>query len=399
MQHLYIHVPFCSRRCSYCDFAIAVRREIPAGRYVAAVLKEHDLKRLHGAWDPAPLETLYLGGGTPSKLPPEQVARLVTHFLQCDRSDSPIPHSPSPLSTVPHHTGVTRSGCAEPEVTLEVNPEDVSPRAVENWFSAGVNRISLGVQSFDQPVLEWMHRTHRTEQAVAAVRLLQQSPIESVSLDLIFALPRELKADFAADLHRAVELGPDHISAYGLTVEPKTPLSRWIARGATVPAAESRYADEFMLAHEVLSSVGYHHYEVSNYARPGHESQHNRAYWCGVPYGALGPSAHSFDGVERSWNVRHWAEYERVVAGGNLPVAGWERLTPDQQRLERVYLSLRTAGGLRYDGPGDLDPTVLEAALASGWIVVAAGRARLTPAGWLRLDALVAALTTSGKGG
>jgi oxygen-independent coproporphyrinogen-3 oxidase len=399
MQHLYIHVPFCSRRCSYCDFAIAVRREIPAGRYVAAVLKEHDLKRLHGAWDAAPLETLYLGGGTPSKLPPEQVARIVTHFLVRDSSESPILHRPSPPFTVPHHPGLARHGRAEPEVTLEANPEDVYPRAVENWLSAGVNRVSLGVQSFDQRVLDWMHRTHRAEQASDAVRLLQQSRIESVSLDLIFALPRELQADFAADLHRAVELGPDHISAYGLAVEPKTPLSRWIARGDAVPVAEGRYTDEFMLAHEILSGAGYHHYEVSSYARPGHESQHNRAYWCGVPYGALGPAAHSFDGVERSWNVRNWAEYERVVVTGSLPVAGRERLTPDQQRLERVYLSLRTAKGLRYDGLGDLEPTVLEAALDSGWMVVAAGMARLTPAGWLRLDALVAALTTSGKGG
>jgi oxygen-independent coproporphyrinogen-3 oxidase len=399
MQHLYVHVPFCSRRCSYCDFAIAVRRQVPASRYVAAVLKEHELKRLRGAWDSAPLETLYLGGGTPSKLPPEQVARLVTHFLARDSSEATIPQRSSPLFTGPHQPGLARLGCVQPEVTLEVNPEDVSPHAVEIWLSAGVNRVSLGVQSFDQHVLEWMHRTHRAQQAIDAVRLLQQSRIGSVSVDLIFALPREVRGHFETDLHRAVELGPDHISAYGLTVEPRTPLSRWIARGDTVPAAEGSYADEFILAHEILSGAGYDHYEVSSYARPGHESQHNGAYWCGGPYGALGPAAHSFDGVERHWNVRNWAEYERVVAGGDLPVAGRERLTPDQRRLERVYLSLRTAKGLPDDGLGDLEPTVLEAALDSGWMAIAAGLARLTPAGWLRLDALVAALTTSGKGG
>src|SRR5438046_1398912 len=371
MPHLYVHVPFCRRRCSYADFSIAVRKRIPAREYVEAVLQELALVR--DSSDGA-LETLYLGGGTPSLLPPEAIDTLVRSIR-------------NPQSAIRNDV----------EVTLEANPEDVTPDNARAWRESGVNRVSLGAQSFDDRVLKWMHRPHDVARIGHAVRALRAAGIDNISLDLIFALPAELERDWARDLDLACSLLPAHLSLYGLTVEERTPLARWISRGATSAAADERYADEYLLAHVRLASCGYHFYEVSNAERDGPRSRHNSAYWSGRAYWGLGPAAHSFDGRVRRWNLAAWEAYRRALVAGLPPVEAEEVLTEEQQELERLYLALRTDAGLpltaRYRPPPP--PTVHW--VERGWVEVREQRLVCRPEGWLRLDALVGDLTGAGR--
>ncbi|MGH7568074.1 MAG: radical SAM family heme chaperone HemW [Gemmatimonadales bacterium] len=369
MRHLYLHVPFCVRRCSYCDFSIAVRRRIPAREYVDAIRRELALVQ-PGADS---LETVYLGGGTPSLLPADAVTTLLKDVFS-------LTHS---LRTVSRYAV---------EVTLEANPEDVTPANAAAWARAGINRVSLGAQSFDDAVLRWMHRSHDAARIGEAVRTLRAAGIENLSLDLIFGLPAELRRDWARDLERALALLPPHLSLYGLTVEPRTPLARWVSRGATAPPSDERYAEEYLVAHERLGRAGYRFYEVSNAARDDRRSRHNAAYWSGDPYLGLGPAAHSFDGRARRWNVAAWEAYRRRLAAGRAPVESEERLTAEQRELERLYLSLRTVEGLEQAA---CPPDRLTAWAGHGWVESGGGRVVCTPEGWLRLDALLADLTAA----
>jgi oxygen-independent coproporphyrinogen-3 oxidase len=308
------------------------------------------------------VDTIYFGGGTPSRLQPAALGRIV-NAVRSDRGLAP-----------------------GAEVTLEANPDDVTAERVARWRTAGVNRVSLGVQSFDPGVLRWMHRTHAAAQAERAVELLRRGGIERLSLDLIFGLPAALGRDWDADLEQALALGAGHLSLYGLTVEPHTPLAHWTLRGEATPADERSYAAEFLAAHERLAAAGYEHYEVSNYARPGERAVHNSAYWQRRPYLGLGPSAHSGVGRDRWWNVREWAAYERAACGGEALVAGHERLDDEARRLESLYLGLRTIDGVPAAEVADAERWI-----AAGWAERAGDRLRLTAEGWLRLDSLVAA--------
>jgi oxygen-independent coproporphyrinogen-3 oxidase len=258
------------------------------------------------------------------------------------------------------------------------------------WRAAGVNRISLGAQSFDPGVLRWMHRTHDAAQISGAVEVLRSAGITELSLDLIFGLPALLERDWSADLDQVLALAPDHLSLYGLTVEERTPLARWAARGAVIPVDDERYAAEFLAAHERLRQAGYEHYEVSNYARPGRRARHNSAYWRRATYLGLGPSAHSAWDGGRRWNQRDWAEYERRLGEGASVVEGEERLEPAGVRLEELYLGLRTSDGIAAER---VPAEAAERWAASGWAEIADGRLRLTPEGWLRLDGLVASVS------
>ena len=364
-MHLYVHIPFCARRCSYCDFAIAVRRDVPSDAFASAVLSEWRRWQAHEAWPASPIvETVYFGGGTPSRLDPAAVARVL-HAIRAERPLSPAA-----------------------EITLEANPDDVTPRAAAAWVAAGINRVSLGVQSFDPGVLEWMHRTHSAAQVPAAVATLRAAGITDLSLDLIFALPQSLHRDWASDLDQALALEPEHLSLYGLTVEPHTPLGRWTARAEIRPLDDDAYAAEFLLADARLADAGFEHYEVSNAARPGRRARHNSAYWRRAPFIGLGPSAHSGFGATRQWNLRDWAAYQRAVTAGGSLVAGRETLDPAALRLEQLYLGLRTSDGVP---ASDIPAPIADQWTLAGWAVLD-DRIRLTPEGWLRLDGLVASL-------
>ena len=390
MPHLYFHVPFCRRRCSYCDFSIAVRKRIPAREYVEAVKAELDAIRVssgwvnpgampRGSWGPD-LSTIYFGGGTPSLLPPEAIRELIQEAVLGGLTPGPRPGANGDRSS------------DEVEITLEANPEDVTSEAGSAWRHAGVNRISLGAQSFDDHVLRWMHRPHDAARIEAAVGTLRAAGFDNVSLDLIFALPAELGRDWRRDLDAAIHLAPAHLSLYGLTVEPRTPLARWVSRGAASAPDDDRYAEEYLLAHERLGAAGFVFYEVSNAARDRRRSRHNCAYWSGRPYRGLGPAAHSFDGRSRFWNLSAWEAYRRAVAAGHSPVEAEELLTDEQRELERLYLALRTTDGLPATA---VPPDRLTAWVGVGWVEVKWGRAVCTPEGWLRLDALVRDLTLS----
>ena len=276
------------------------------------------------------------------------------------------------------------------EVTLEANPEDITPDAVRAWRDAGINRLSVGVQSFDDRVLVWMHRTHDAAGARRAVALARDAGIENISIDLIFAVPTSVGRDWRSDIDAALELRLPHLSVYGLTVEPRTPLGRWVARNETVEAPEDSFETEFLLAHERITASGLEHYEVSNYGAPGRHSRHNWSYWGRVPYAGLGPSAHEFDGATRRWNTEAFAAWETLAASGGDTTAGSERLDDDQALSEQTYLSLRAAHGLPLTSP-------LAAQTArwvdAGWATSDAGTLRLTATGWLRLDALASDLT------
>ena len=364
-RHVYTHVPFCARRCSYCDFAIAVRREVPVSEYLDAL--EAELSIRLGAPERHEVDTLYFGGGTPSRLGGRGLGvavELVSRWYQ---------------------------PAASAEITAEVNPEDVSGEVVTQWLEAGINRVSLGGQSFNDDVLTWMHRTHDSSATSTAVQVMRAAGIRDLSLDLIFALPAHLRRNFPDDVERVLELEPDHISLYGLTVEPHTPLGHWVADGITVEQNEDGYEEDFLFAHERLTSAGYQHYEVSNYARPGRRAMHNSAYWSGVPYVGLGPAAHGFDGVVRRWNARNYAAWCALLTEGKDPVEGSETLDQSNRLAESVYLGLRSDSGLEL-APGDAD--LIEPWTSAGWVCAGAdGRVRCTPTGWLRLDALATALT------
>lgn len=369
-DHVYVHVPFCGRRCSYCDFSIAVRRTVPVRAFIDAIMAELVTRRVGRA---VGLRTIYLGGGTPSKLGGPGVAELVRRLRE---------HlAPDDLSTV----------STPAEVTVEANPEDVDSGVAEAWAAAGVNRVSLGGQSFDPAVLQWMHRGHGPSAVSAAVQVLRGAGISNISLDLIFALPRELRRDWRRDLEMALALEPSHLSLYGLTVEPHTPLGRWRDRGAVQEAPEEEYEEEFLLAHELLGSAGFEHYEVSNFGLPGSRSAHNSAYWTGVPYLGLGPSAHGFDGAERRWNRSALAAWEQALGAGSDPVEGRERIGPSEAAAEEVYLGLRTTNGLTVR---DDERKTVTSWVEQGWGTLHGDRLVLTARGWLRLDSLAATLTS-----
>jgi len=365
-RHLYVHVPFCGRRCTYCDFSIAVRRRVPVDEYLAALGREVELT---GA---GATETVYLGGGTPSRLGAAGISALAR---------------------------LLRAGRGLAEFTLEANPEDVTPERVRAWVGAGVNRLSLGAQSFEDRVLAWMHRTHDAARIAEAVRTARRGGIANLSLDLIFALPAAQQRDWGRDLDCAIALEPDHVSLYGLTVEPGTPLFRQVQRGDAVGAPEERYEEEYLLAHERLGAAGYVFYEVSNAARAGREAVHNGAYWRLEPYLGLGPAAHSFDGLARWWNEPTYVGWRRRLEAGVSPVAGHEILNDHQRQLEEVYLGLRTRIGVALPEPcPDKLRSAVDQWVGAGWAVLEDAsappcvRVRLTPRGWLRLDELVSSI-------
>lgn len=363
---IYIHAPFCARRCFYCDFAVSVRSTATPGPWAAALAAELALIEAEGRFELVEhIDTLYVGGGTPSLLGPDAMA-AVASVLTRERLRS-----------------------ASLEWTAEANPESLTPEVARAWKRAGVGRLSLGTQSFQESVLRWMGRLHGADGSVAAVDRAKSAGLTDVSVDLIFGLPTGVDRDWSLDLDRALALDVPHISLYGLTAEARTPLGRGVAEGRIDMADDTRYAEEYLEASARLTSEGYEHYEVSNFARPGHRSRHNAAYWDGSAYLGLGNGAHSFSGRERRWNVREWEDYRAAVEAGRSPVAECESLDPVARRLETVWLGLRTSRGLPVTwADHDARARLVEQWCASGKATIGEGCVRLSPEGWLTLDRL-----------
>ena len=357
----------------YCDFAVHVSSNPDGQAWFADINQEKELLQRAGVEFADPLETLYVGGGTPSVLPPavfHQLARL---------------------------WGV-EGGEGGLEWTAEANPESFGDGVARTWAAAGVNRVSFGVQTFSPDALRWMGRLHTPDDVGQAVARARAAGLTDLSVDLILGLPDSVDRSWEEDLQRILALDVPHVSVYGLTVEEGTPLHRQVSEGRAPPPSEERYREEYLQACEALARAGYLHYEVSNFARPGHEARHNGAYWRRVPYVGLGNGAHSFVEGRRWWNHRSWPDYQAAVRGGRLPRAGDETLGGEEVALEELWLSLRTSRGLEL--PADTAAQTLVRGWSSrGLARLEDGRVRLTGEGWLLLDDLVVELHQVGVPG
>ena len=362
LRHIYVHIPFCARICPYCAFYKERADPAQATRFCEAVLAELD--RQAGQFVLRP-ETIFFGGGTPTALTTAQLDLLLGGFRS--RLDLPSVR----------------------EWTLEANPGSVSERKAQLLRDSGVNRISLGVQSFDDGLLELLGREHSAAQAEASFHLLRRAGFENLNVDLMFGLPGQTLAQWEATLRCAVALGPDHISAYCLTYEEDTDFFLRHARGEFRVDAEAD-ADFFTLAGELLGAAGFAQYEVSNYARPGFESVHNRAYWSGENYLGLGPSAVSTVGLRRWQNISDYRAYADRLLRGETVSTGDEILTPQMKRAEAVALSLRTNQGVPAEWVNDR-PNEVEEFVRLGLMQPEAERYVLTRAGRFLADSVAEA--------
>lgn len=337
---LYVHLPFCAAICPYCDFYVLTGDRRRRHQFVQSLLEEIALCA-KAVWpsfvDPVPqdpFDTLYFGGGTPSLLDPEDLQRILDSLGQA------LPLAPDLW------------------VGLEANPEDVTPRNLEAWEQLGVRFLSLGVQSFDETSLRFLGRAHDSQTCHRSVEDARRSGIETLSLDLIFGLPDQSLSDWQSDLEAALELEPDHLSCYQLSLEAGTPFGFRRDKGQLVELAPDRQADLFFLTHNLLADRGYSAYEISNFAiHPDHRSRHNSKYWNHTPYLGLGPSAHSYSSHDRWWNARKIKPYVAKLEADERPIQDHERLTPAQLKLEHLMLGLRTPSGVDfYSFPDDVGP-------------------------------------------
>jgi oxygen-independent coproporphyrinogen III oxidase len=318
MAGIYIHIPFCKQACHYCNFhfstSLAMKND-----FTVALLKELDLRADYIQNDS--VETIYFGGGTPSILPGGEIAAI----LQSIRAH---------FSLAP-----------DAEITLEANPDDINPDKLNLWKKAGINRLSIGVQSFFREDLLWMNRAHNERQALSAVLEAQAAGIDNISIDLIYGIPGMSDENWKTNLARAISLEVPHLSCYALTVEPKTALYKKIKEGKTREVVPEDQARQFLQGILSLEDAGYEHYEISNFARPGKRSRHNSAYWQSKKYLGLGPSAHSFNGKTRQWNIANNSRYIQSLAN-HESCFEIETLRPVDMLNEYIMTSLRTMEGL-----------------------------------------------------
>ncbi len=317
MAGIYIHIPFCKQACHYCNFHFATslrhRNEL-----VAALLKETGLQ--HEYFSGEMIETIYFGGGTPSLLQIEDLR------LQIDKIRS--------LFTVSENA----------EITLEANPDDINKEKLFSWKQIGINRLSIGVQSFFEEDLKWMNRAHNAEQAISSLQLATQY-FNNITIDLIYGTPLLTDEKWEHNVTTAIQLNIPHLSCYALTVEAKTPLQKMISLGKAEDVNPDKQSEQFLLLMQWLEAAGYEHYEISNFAKPGFRSRHNSSYWQRKKYLGIGPSAHSFDGNSRQWNVSNNSVYIESIEQGIVPFEK-EVLTAVQKTNEYIMTSLRTIEGL-----------------------------------------------------
>jgi oxygen-independent coproporphyrinogen III oxidase len=320
MAGIYLHIPFCRQACHYCNFHFSTSLQ-GMNDFVPALLKE-----MEGRSDylgDATIGTIYLGGGTPSLLDPAELNLVLGRLKEL------FVFEPAP------------------EITLEANPDDMTDRErLKAWRSAGINRLSIGIQSFFDDDLRWMNRAHDASQAAESIRLAKEEGFDNISIDLIYGGPTLPDGHWQRNVAEAIRWQIPHLSCYALTVEPRTALDKLIRQHKRAEVSPDDQARQLLLLMNWMRQAGYEHYEISNFALPGHRSRHNSAYWQGVPYLGLGPSAHSYDGKSREWNVANNARYIAALAGGTIPVAEKEVLTPAQQLNEYIMISLRTMEGI-----------------------------------------------------
>lgn len=331
MAGIYIHIPFCKTRCKYCDFFSTTHLE-KRSQYVEAVLAEMKdrvaIAHSEASNSPQgvqyPISTIYIGGGTPSTLEVEQLRRLGEEAIRLAGDEA---------------KGERR------EITLEANPGDITLEKATAWRAIGINRLSIGIQSFDDDLLRLIGRRHTAEQAREAVAIAQAAGFDNISIDLMYALPSQTMEQWQRDVAEALQLGVQHISTYGLIYEEGTVLTALLERGHITPVDEDTEIQMYDYLVEQLTANGFEHYEVSNFALPNRRSKHNSNYWNDTPYIGLGAGAHSYDGTVRSWNISDVDAYiEQAMAHHLQPEQ--EMLTEEQRHTERVMLGLRTNQGI-----------------------------------------------------
>ena len=317
MVGLYIHIPFCKQACHYCDFHFSTNQD-QRTRLCQAIAKEINLQ--HSYLDNEPIHTLYFGGGTPSLLSGEELNIIFesvhSHFVVDD----------------------------DAEVTMEVNPDDLTTDKLKELKNFGVNRLSVGIQSFNNPTLTFFNRAHSGEQAIESIHRARTAGFDNISIDLIYSVPGQAEDIWKKDIEQAVALQPEHISSYSLTIEEKTAFGKWQKTGRIKPLDENKAVTDFEVLMDMLNSSGYEHYEISNFSKPGFHSKHNSSYWRQRKYLGLGPSAHSYNGETRQFNVANNSHYINAIIKGEVPFE-IEQLSRENKINEYIITTLRTKWG------------------------------------------------------
>ncbi len=372
MAGIYIHIPFCRHKCNYCNFySLASTRNMD--QVCNAIVSE--LQQRHDYLSGQKVETIYFGGGTPSMLGVQDIETI--------------------LKTVYRNFAVV----PDAEITLEANPDDLDPVKLQAFKNTGINRLSIGLQSFRQEDLNFLSRTHTPEQVIRCIADAQQAGFSNLSIDLIYGIPTLTDDGWIQNLQQAFSLGIPHISAYSLTVEDKTPLAVMIRKGKTTPVNENLSLSHYEILTRMMQANGYEHYEVSNFCLPGAYSRHNTAYWQGKSYLGIGPSAHSYNGCSRSWNVANISNYILSVASGMVE-SGTEILSPITRLNEYIMTTLRTMWGCNLDvfkqefGQAMAENLLADAQhfIASGKMIYTENALKLTPEGILFADGIAADL-------
>lgn len=319
MAGIYIHIPFCKQQCTYCDFHFSTTFEVYRSAMIDAIVQEIENRKAY--LENQEIRTIYFGGGTPSILNEVEIKLI--------------------LDKVYKSFNVANNA----EITLEANPDDINIDNLEIWKNAGVNRLSIGLQSFKKSDLEWMNRAHTVEDSFQCVKLAKQYGFEDITVDLMYGLPDLSMEEWENHIQEVLNLNVPHISAYCLTVEEKTVLSNLVGKGKIITASEDQQSDQFLKLLEKLEASKFVQYEISNFSKPGHESKHNSNYWKGEWYLGVGPSAHSFNGKNRSWNVANNQQYIKAIEQ-NLEYSTLEILTPANVFNEMLLTGLRTIYGV-----------------------------------------------------
>ncbi|MFC0775936.1 radical SAM family heme chaperone HemW [Terrimonas alba] len=368
MSGIYIHIPFCKQACYYCNFHFSTSLR-SKNELVAALLKEIELQQANFK-DDVKIETIYFGGGTPSL---------------CTKSE---------LESILGKIKSVYTVSSDTEITLEANPDDIDIQKLNDWKEIGINRLSIGIQSFFEEDLRWMNRAHNSQQAIGNLQLAIEQ-FSNITIDLIYGTPGLTNEKWKQNVDKAISLGIPHLSCYALTVEPKTPLEKLIRQHKTENINPDTQSEQFLMLMQWLEEAGYEHYEISNFAKPGFRSRHNSSYWQGKKYIGIGPSAHSFDGNTRWWNVANNTAYIRSIGQGVIPFEQ-EILTITQKLNEYIMLSLRTAEGLNLTklATKEADKLTAESSkyLEKGLLKKEGNFLRLTKEGKLLADGIAADL-------
>jgi oxygen-independent coproporphyrinogen-3 oxidase len=370
MSGIYLHIPFCRKACHYCNFHFSTSLKLK-NDFIEALLLEIDRKKNQHL----KLETIYFGGGTPSLLEKDELLQI---FNALNTSFN--------LSEIQ-------------EITLECNPEDINSFQLQTWLELGINRLSIGVQSLNNTELQLMNRNHLAEQSKKSVQLAVEAGFQNLTLDLIYGTPWKSIQEWENELRWALNSGISHLSAYALTVEPKTALSHQIKKKEVQEPSDERMTEDFMLLQKLMLEFGWDAYEISNYCKPGQRSKHNSNYWKGSPYLGLGPSAHSFDGeLTRSWNISNNALYIEGEKTG-IPSVEFENLSLIERCNELIMTKLRTKEGLQLSELGIWAETFkssnihfLKTAALNGWIIEFEESISLTNDGKLISDYIISEL-------